>query len=173
MKRWFLTALLVATVALPVRADIRSELVQTLTQAREALASKPGYAQYLQEAGRVTSALDRVIYSRTPVPANALSAVKFVNKQMRALEEAWALRYRIGLKNLDAPDVVGFAATSLPRVRKAFAAVDPKLRIDDYIVGRGRQNNAEEYVTFAYDRLVQEGFEAIAKNLDTALARLK
>lgn len=171
MRKWLLIVLLLA-IAGPAVAGFREDLRQALEQTKLVLNNRPSYEQYLQSAGQVTSALDAVIYSRTAVPANALVAVKFVNKQLRAFEEAWALRFRIGLKNSDSPDNVSFTRASLSRVSKAFAAIDPKLRVEEYFIGQG-EIGKEEYRTIAYAQLLGASARIIIRNVDTAVARLR
>ena len=170
--KFLLIALVLLLYVSPVYAAATDDLAQALVRVRSTLSSEPNYAQYLEDAARVTSALDVVIYSKAKIAANPLSTARFVNKQLRALEEAWALRYRIGIKNLQAPEVVGFSRTNILRVRRAFAAVDPKLRIDDYAV-ESMSEGGSEYRNYAFDRLIRTAFGMVSKNIDTTITRLK
>ncbi len=172
MRFWFLVFPLTVLLALPAWADPHDDLVKALRQTRAAFVGNIAYAAYLKQEDKLSTALDTAFYSQPKLSRGSLLSVRHVISQMRSLQNAWTFRYTLGIKGIESQNNVSFYYADQEKVSKAFASVDGRIKLSEYLVAQGQEDGNGLYATYAFDRLLRVSLDSINRNIDVSVSRL-
>jgi hypothetical protein len=173
MRFWFLVFPLTILLALPAWADPHDDLLKALRQTKVIFVGSMNYAAYLKQEDKVTTALDSAFYYSQPkLSTGSLQSVRYVIRQMRFLQTAWTYRYTLGIKGIESQSNVSFYYADQEKVSKAFASVDMRIKLSEYLVAQGQEDGNGLYATYAFDRLLRASLDSINRNIDVSISRL-
>jgi hypothetical protein len=173
MRFWFLALPLTMLLALPAWADPHDDLVKVLRQTKIIFVGSMNYAAYLKQEDKVTTALDSAFYYSQPkLSTGSIQSARHVIRQMRSLQTAWTYRYTLGIKGIESQNNVSFYYADQEKVSKAFASVDLRIKLSEYLVAQGQEDGNGLYATYAFDRLLRASLDSINRNIDVSISRL-